>query len=266
MSIPELEALQQLVIRVAREEILPRFNHVTGHDKADGSVLTEADLVAQTRLQEGLAELSDLPLLGEEMEASEQQRLLSESDGLWCLDPLDGTSNFASGLPFFCTSLALIRHGRPLLSVIYDPIRDECFSARRGEGAWLNGQTLYSHSDVTELSKAIAEVDLKRLPEALASRVAAEHPFRSQRNFGSGALDWAWLAAGRYQLYMHGGQKLWDYMGGVLILEEAGGHATTFDGEPVMSDRLIPRSVVAAVNDELYRQWYAWLTEILQAS
>lgn len=262
MSIPEMETLRQLVIRVAREEILPRFNHVTGREKADGSVLTEADLVAQARLQEGLAELSELPLLGEEMEATEQQRLLSESDGLWCLDPLDGTSNFASGLPFFCTSLALIQGGTPLLSVIYDPIRDECFSARRGQGAWLNGQELHSHSEVTQLSRAIAEVDLKRLPDELAHRVAVEHPFRSQRNFGSGALDWAWLAAGRYQLYMHGGQKLWDYMGGVLILEEAGGRASTFDGDPVMCDRLVPRSVIAAVNHELYKQWNAWLTEL----
>jgi len=261
MSIPDLQVLQELVIRVAREEILPRFNHVSGHDKADGSVLTEADLVAQTRLQAGLAELSDLPLLGEEMAESEQRRLLQESDGLWCLDPLDGTSNFASGLPFFCTSLALIEQGVAQLSVIYDPIRNECFTARHGHGAWLNGKPLRSQTSVRELSKAIAEVDLKRLPHELAGRVAAEHPFRSQRNFGSGALDWAWLAAGRYQLYMHGGQKLWDYVGGVLILEEAGGRATSFEGEAVMCDQLIPRSVIAAADDNLYRQWHAWLTE-----
>jgi myo-inositol-1(or 4)-monophosphatase len=262
MSIPDLQTVEALVIRVAREEILPRFNHVSGRDKADGSVLTEADLIAQSRLQEGLAQISSLPLLGEEMDEAEQRRMLREADGLWCLDPLDGTSNFASGLPFFCTSLALMQKGVPVMSVIYDPVRDECFSARRGQGATLNGQTLKSQSDVAELSKAIAEVDLKRLPGELAQRVACEHPFRSQRNFGSGALDWAWLAAGRYQLYLHGGQKLWDYMGGTLILDEAGGVSTTFEGEPVVCDELIPRSVIAAVNDTLYRQWRDWLTVV----
>jgi myo-inositol-1(or 4)-monophosphatase len=262
MSLPEMEALQQLVIRVAREEILPRFNRVAGQDKADGSVLTEADIVAQARLQEGLARLSPLPLLGEEMEEKDQQRLLQESDGLWCLDPLDGTSNFASGLPFFCTSLALMQRGIPVLAIVYDPIRDECFSARRGKGARLNGEPLRSRTTVSELSKAIAEVDLKRLPAELAQRVAAEHPFRSQRNFGSGALDWAWLAAGRYQLYLHGGQKLWDYMGGSLILEEAGGRATTLQGEAVVCNQLVPRSVVAAVDGSLYEQWYSWLKRI----
>jgi myo-inositol-1(or 4)-monophosphatase len=262
MSLPDIERLQQLVIRVAREEILPRFNRVTGHDKADGSVLTEADVVAQARLQEGLAGLSPLPLLGEEMDETEQRRLLRESDGLWCLDPLDGTSNFASGLPFFCTSLALIQRGIPMLAVIYDPVRDECFTAQRDQGARLNGEPLHSRTTVSEMAKAIAEVDLKRLPARLAQRLAAEHPFRSQRNFGSGALDWAWLATGRYQLYLHGGQKLWDYMGGCLILEEAGGRATTLEGEAVPCHQLVPRSVVAAADESLYAQWYAWLTDL----
>lgn len=259
MSIPQLNTIEDLVKQVAKEEILPRFNQVSGHDKADGSVLTEADLVTQSRLIEGLARISDLPLLGEEMSESEQQALLREAEGLWCLDPLDGTSNFASGLPFFCTSLALMQQGQPVLSVIYDPVRDECFSAQRGQGAMLNGKVLNSDSSVTQLNKAIAEVDLKRLPSELARRVASEHPFRSQRNFGSGALDWAWLAAGRYQLYLHGGQKLWDYMGGSLILAEAGGVATTFEGEEVVFGQLVPRSVIAAVTEDLYQQWYAWL-------
>ena len=260
MTLPDMEQLQQLVIRVAREEILPRFNRVSGHDKADGSVLTEADVVAQARLQEALAQLTPgIPLLGEEMGEEEQQGLLLGADYLWCLDPLDGTSNFASGLPFFCTSLALLHRGEPILAVVYDPVRDECFSAQQGQGARLNGEVLHSQSTVSEMAKAIAEVDLKRLPAELAKRVAAEHPFRSQRNFGSGALDWAWLAAGRYQLYLHGGQKLWDYMGGVLILAEAGGKATTLEGDAVACAQLVPRSVVAAADESLYAHWYAWL-------
>ncbi|MBD3671131.1 MAG: inositol monophosphatase [Gammaproteobacteria bacterium] len=259
MSIVNINELAQLIMEVAREEILPRFNHVVEQDKADGSVVTEADLETQRRLMQGLTTLApEIPLLGEEMTPEEQSNLLHGSDYLWCLDPLDGTSNFASGVPFFCTSLALLHHGQAVLSVLYDPVKDECFSAQKGQGAQLNGRVMKLTSDVTELGKAIAVVDLKRLTPELATRVAVEQPFRSQRNFGSGALDWAWLAAGRFQLYLHGGQKLWDYMGGSLILSEAGGIATTLENEDVACQELIPRSVVAATDTHLHQIWLDW--------
>ena len=80
--------------------------------------------------------------------AAEQQRLLaSPGAGLWCLDPLDGTGNFAAGIPFFAVSLALICAGAVQAAVVYDPVRDECFSALRGQGAWLNGRPLIASQD-----------------------------------------------------------------------------------------------------------------------
>jgi myo-inositol-1(or 4)-monophosphatase len=189
------------------------------------------------------------------MTAEQQTRLIRESEWLWCLDPLDGTSNFAAGIPYFCVSLALLYQGKACLALIYDPVRDECFTAEEGKGAFLNGAELKIPGQALALNKAIAVIDLKRLPAQLSASLASQPPFASQRNFGSGALDWAWLAAARYHYYLHGGQKLWDYTAGHLILKEAGGRATTMDNEPVPVQQLVPRSVVAAIEISAQQQW-----------
>jgi myo-inositol-1(or 4)-monophosphatase len=102
-------------------------------------------------------------------------------------------------------------------------------------------------------------IDLKRLPAALASHLAADPPYKSQRSFGAVALDWCWLAAGRGHLYLHGQQKLWDYAAGQLVLQEAGGKAVTLEGQPVFAPRLESRSTVAALNPEIFHAWLAWL-------
>jgi myo-inositol-1(or 4)-monophosphatase len=111
------------------------------------------------------------------------------------------------------------------------------------------------------LKNCIAMVDFKRLKPELAATLAAHQPFGSQRNFGSSALDWCWLADGRFHVYLHGGQKLWDYAAGCLILAEAGGKALTLDGEEVIAPGLLPRSVVATLDLELYQIWTAWVRE-----
>jgi myo-inositol-1(or 4)-monophosphatase len=84
-------------------------------------------------------------------------------------------------------------------------------------------------------------------------------PYGSQRNFGSVALELCWLAAGRGQLYLHGGQKLWDHAAALLLLHEAGGQSITLDGERAPPLNLAPRSTVAALDPELFRQWCGWL-------
>jgi myo-inositol-1(or 4)-monophosphatase len=115
--------------------------------------------------------------------------------------------------------------------------------------------------NLTELKQMIAVVDLKRLRGPVLTSLVTEHPFRSQRNFGSCALEWCWLAAGRFQLYIHGGQKLWDYAAGTLILQESGGMSTSLTGETVFTSTLEPRPVVAAFNSTAYQQWYAWVNQ-----
>ncbi len=259
---PDLEQLQKLVRRAAREELLPRFERVGHEVKADGSILTEADLAMDRRLHDELTALwPDIGFLSEEMETADQEHMLGTSDQLWCLDPLDGTSNFAAGVPYFGVSLALIRAGEPDIGLIYDPVRDESFIAARGKGAQCNGKPLQARASATPLQRSIALVDFKRLQPRLRERLMHEPPFHSQRNFGSCALEWAWMAAGRGHVYLHGGQKLWDFAAGCLLLSEAGGHSATLEGESVFRARMQPRSVVSAGDRALFDAWCAWLKD-----
>jgi myo-inositol-1(or 4)-monophosphatase len=175
------------------------------------------------------------------------------------LDPLDGTSNFAAGIPCFSVSLALLRQGRCALGLVYDPLRDECFRAVRGGGAFLNGARLGPRDTARSLDRAIAAVDFKRLPPDLAAHLAARPPYASQRSFGSVALDWCWVAAGRFHIYLHGKQFLWDYAAGHLILDEAGGRSSTLAGGEVFALSVDPSSAVAGLSPALFEQWFAWL-------
>ena len=258
---PTIEELQSLLVSAAREELLPRFARVEREIKTDGSVVTEADTSMQRRVcDELLKKWPRIPLLGEEMSAEAQQALLdSREEGLWLLDPLDGTSNFAAGIPYFCVSLALIRGGDVVLGIIYDPLRDECFAAEKSKGATLNGRRLLSPAQLPTIAHSMGLIDFKRLDGELAARLATRPPYSSQRSFGSGALDWCMIATGRCHLYLHGGQKLWDYAAGQLILAEAGGLSSTLHNEPVLYQGLMPRSVVAASNPELFLAWQKWL-------
>lgn len=259
--LPTLEELRRIVVSVARAELLPRFNAVPHSRKSDGSVLTEADLAVQKCVCEELrSNWPEYVFLGEEMDEAEQTRLLaSENKGLWCLDPVDGTSNFATGIPFFSTSLALLVDGEAVLGLVYDPMRDECFTAQKNVGAWLNGEPLKQRNPAPSLAHSTGLIDFKRLSPGLVARLGSERPYSSQRSFGSVALDWCWIAAGRGHIYLHGNQKLWDYAAGTLILHEAGGHSISLEGEPVFRASLQPRSAVAALDATLFREWRAWL-------
>lgn len=251
------EELEQIIREAAQQELVPRFRQVAHSLKSDGSIVTEADLAMQQRILEVLKQRwPKIPLLGEEMSAEVQQRLLDSSEeGLWLLDPLDGTSNYAAGIPYFCVSIALMQKGVVQLAIIYDPLRDETFSAEKGKGAWLNGDSLKAPKATRPLKQGIALIDLKRLTPELAAKVASQAPYSSQRNLGSGALDWCYVATGRVDVYLHGGQKLWDYAAGQLILREAGGKAATLSGDGVLVNALTQRSVVAAADEANFHSW-----------
>lgn len=252
--------IEQLVISVAKTELLPRFNYVTRQYKTDGSIVTEADHIVQKKLLEAFTHLCpETVLLGEEMTAEQQQTLFDSGQSLWCLDPVDGTSNFAAGVPYFSVSLALIDQGEIKFGLVYDPIRDECFSAVKGQGAWLNDQPLKLGKDNLDLKQAIALIDFKRLPEKMATRLVTELPYGSQRSLGSIALELCWIAAGRGHIYLHAKQHLWDYAAAQLIILEAGGFALTLEGEPVFAHTMSPRSTIAAVDETLFKQWRQYL-------
>ena len=259
-DVQSLHRLAELLRIAAREEILPRFRRTEASSKADGSLVTEADYAVQRRIADACAEhFPGIPMLGEEMTAAEQASLIGDGRGdFWCLDPLDGTSNFTCGFPGFSISLALVREGRAELGVILDPIRNQCFTAARGHGAHLDGKPIGPYAPNDDLADCLAMIDFKRLPSARIPGLLAPGAFRSQRNLGSVALEWCWLAAGRFQLYLHGGQNLWDHVAGRLIAHEAGVPSALFaqDGsEPIDTIGLDKRLAVAAANASLYEQW-----------
>jgi len=256
----ELNALKDIVVATAETELLPRFTRVKRHLKTDGSVITEADLATQQKIMDALySQWPEIDFLGEEMPAEDQTVLLSSGKPLWCLDPLDGTSNFAAGIPHFAISLALLKEGRVELGIVYDPVREECFTARYEQGAWLNGDKLTKQSTEVTLDQSTALIDFKRLPADLSTRLVQEKPYASQRSFGSVALDWCWLAAGRCHVYLHGRSNIWDYAAGYLIFQEAGGYSTTLQGEDLFINARVPRAAVGALDKRLFDAWVNWL-------
>ncbi len=256
-----LNALLDIVKVVAQREIVPRYLKVAHQRKADGSVVTEADTAAQRALTESLYALNQCPVMGEEMSPQEQQALWAHRErGLWVLDPVDGTSNFANGLPYFAVSVGFFQGGRPIMGVVYAPETNELFWAERGQGAFLNGEKLpIKVRPPVSLQHAMAGVDLKRLPPRLAAALAAHPPYVSQRNFGASSLDWCYVAAGRFDIYLHGGQKLWDYAAGALILKEAGGSLCTLEEDDFWATDPWQRSVICASDHGIFLQWRDWI-------
>ncbi|MDP3482067.1 MAG: inositol monophosphatase family protein [Sulfuricella sp.] len=255
-----LQSVINAVKKVAQQEIMPRYLKVAHQRKIDGSIFTEADIAAQTALVSALKHIHDYPVLGEEMLPEQQEALWrAGEDGLWCIDPIDGTSNFFNGLPYFAVSVALMRGGQSVLGVVYDPVADEMFWAERGKGAFLNGEPMPIKEQVPDFHHAMAAIDFKRLKPNLARQLVASPPFASQRNFGASTLDWCYVAAGRLNLYLHGGQKLWDYAAGSLILAEAGGSMCTLTEDDFGAGNLWQRSVIAALNPDLFKAWKAWI-------
>ena len=242
-----LAGIAAILEKAGEEVILPAFHRtVQSNTKADGSIVTETDLACQQFIEAKLSAMdSSIAFLSEEMDQQQQLNCLHGGNAFWCLDPLDGTSNFATKLPAFTISLGLIRNGMVELGCIHDPVRQETFTAENNAGAFLNGRPIRC-SQEEQLANAIGCIDLKRLDRQIASRLACSKSYRSQRNIGSCALEWAWLAAGRIQFIVHGGEKIWDYAAGSLIATEAGCQFTDFDNRPLFPLSSLSSSVIAA--------------------
>ncbi len=257
-----LDKLLTVVRQVAQTEVMPRFLQVGSSKKADGTLYTEADLSAQEAFARLLPDIIDCPMLGEEMDDDTQTHLWSRHDkGLWIVDPIDGTTNFVNGLPHFALSVAYVKNGKSHLAAIYNPASNEMFYAQRDAGAFLNGIRLPLKNTVRPLSEAIAGVEVKYLRSGkLSSRMQTLCPCGSQRSMGSSTLDWCYLAAGRYDVYVHGGQKLWDYAAGALIFEEAGGYLATLEGDEFWSgEHVFKRSVIAGLQPSVFDAWLKWI-------
>jgi myo-inositol-1(or 4)-monophosphatase len=185
---------------------------------------------------------------------TEEAGLLSGADGsCWYIDPLDGTTNYAHALPVFCVSLAYTENCKPVLGVVYDPMRDECFSAERGGGAWLNGNSIHV-SEAPDLvhSLLVTGFPYDRYNDRRNNLAAFEHFIRltqGVRRLGAAALDLCYVACGRFEGYWEQTIRPWDIAAGALIVEEAGGRVTRVDGG---EDYLRPPCDVLGANPAIH--------------
>jgi myo-inositol-1(or 4)-monophosphatase len=156
---------------------------------------------------------------------------------LWFTDPLDGTTNFAHGYPFFCSSVALTVDGRAEAGAVYDPLRDELFTAERGGGAHLNGRRLRVSQSSNLLRSLLITGFPYDLREDLTGKLRLFNRFmgeaRAIRRDGAAALDLSYVAAGRADGFWEERLQPWDMMAGVVLIEEAGGRVSRFDGSPL---------------------------------
>jgi len=204
-------------------------------------LVTEVDRACETAVLEVLR--SHFPEHDIVTEESVLER--SGSRFLWFVDPLDGTTNFAHGYPFFCCSVGLAVDGVPVAGAVYDPLKDELFTAERGAGAHLNGRRLR----VTHRASLLESMLLTGFPydlrDDLPGKLALFNRFmgeaRAIRRDGAAALDLAYVAAGRADGFWEERLQSWDMMAGRLMVEEAGGLATRFDGSPLglVADELV---------------------------
>jgi myo-inositol-1(or 4)-monophosphatase len=214
-------------------------SNITINKKGAIDLVTEVDIEVERMFRAMIAErFPDHAVLAEEMGETPSTTLGASGGPLyrWVFDPLDGTSNYAHGIPIFCSALALEIDGVATVGAVFDPNRSELFTAERGVGAWLNGERLRV-SDTPTLSDAMLVTGFpydvrERLDDYLALFGEYLRNARAVRRLGSAAIDLCWVAAGRMDGFWERGLKAWDMMAGGLIVQEAGGRVTAIDGSP----------------------------------
>lgn len=216
----------------ASDVLLTNFQAEKGvQHKGKGNLVTEIDLLAEKTVIEILKqEYPDHKILSEETNPSTYA-----SGYTWIIDPLDGTNNYVYGIPFFCTNVALAMDEDILVGVTYAPMTREMFWTEKGKGAYLNDSQIHI-SDVSVLEAAMIGFDLgyndgeAREMLSLATKLWGE--VHCIRMIGSSSLGLAYAAAGRISLYCHRFVYPWDIAPGLLLIEEAGGIVTNWEGHP----------------------------------
>lgn len=267
MHLEEILGHVETIARGAGRIILRHFAEpipISARKSTRSDVVTAADTEAEASI---VAELKRLfpahHIVGEE--GGGQGAPAATAPYHWFVDPIDGTVNFAAKLPHFCTSIALATPDRqPVLGVVYDPTRDELFSAVRGGGAHLNGRPLRV-TDTAELNDAVLSTgfpyDKHTNPDNNLREWAAflQH-IRGERRLGSAALDFSYVAAARLDGYWEKDLKPYDAMAGMLITREAGGTVTDYRGDP--NPQRLDRGRYVASNGRLH----AAMLQVLQGA
>ncbi len=220
-------------------------------EKAPKDLITQADLESQQRIVAYLQErFPDHGFLAEEAGLS----VRGTSAWQWVIDPLDGTVNYAHAVPQYTVSVALVGPQGPVVGVVWDPTLQECFSAMRGQGVWLNGRPIRT-SRITLLREALVACSfpprVRRDGPEVENFLNVLVQTQSLRRTGSSALNLAYVAAGRFDAYWATSNNAWDIAAGVLLVEEAGGVIRGPEGGPL---NLFQPRFLAAANQRLYDQ------------
>jgi myo-inositol-1(or 4)-monophosphatase len=226
----------EAVVRAGDMMLAPLDHALRVEKKGAIDLVTEVDLAIERMFRTLIAgRFPDHAVLGEELGGD----AVPPEGPCWVFDPIDGTTNFAHGLPIFCSSLALEVDGTAAIAAVYDPTRRELFTAERGGGAFLNGAPIRVSSAATLIDAMLVTgfpYDVhSRLDDIMGLFSAFVGTARAVRRLGSAALDLCYVASGRMDGFWERGLSPWDVAGGALLVSEAGGLVTSMGGDPFRS-------------------------------
>ncbi|MEJ2594851.1 MAG: inositol monophosphatase family protein [bacterium] len=234
MNLPEITEKAILVVREAGDFLKSESGRFTAGDveeKGMHNLVTYVDRESEKRIVEGLSAI--IPEAGFIVE--ENQELQEAGHLNWIIDPLDGTTNYIHHIPVYSISVALQRDGEFIMGIVYEPVRDECFFTWEGAPSYLNGNKI-SVSKTRKLDQSLLATGFPYHDYALMDRYLAlfDQLMRSSRGIrrlGSAAIDLAYVACGRFEVFYEYGLHIWDIAAGALIVKNAGGRVTDFKGE-----------------------------------
>jgi myo-inositol-1(or 4)-monophosphatase len=234
----------------AGEYLVTTFGHVRHIDfKGRRDLVTEADIKAE----QIITQIIKNTFGNHAILAEEKVHITGTSDYGWIIDPIDGTTNFASQIPHFAISIGLLSNDEIILGVIYDPIKKEMFLAEKGKGASLNHEQIFV-SKKTDLRASMIAVGLgyddEKAEKSMESVARLRPIVRGIRMGGCASLDLAYVASGRFDIFFHRFLKPWDLSAGFLIVNEAGGEVIDFEER---DERSNTRSIIAG-NKDLIRE------------
>ena len=239
--------------RKASRRLIRDFNEVEQLQvsvKGPSDFVSQADLACEKTLYEELSKAREGYGFLMEEQGTKQG---ADKTHRWIIDPLDGTTNFLHGIPLFAISIALEREGELVASLVYNPAMDECFTAEKGKGAFLNDRRIR----IAGRKKMEDIVTVTGVPhrgksghdQFLREQKAVMQLCSGVRRTGSAALDLAWTAAGRFDAYWERGIQAWDMAGGILLVREAGGMVTDLDGQ----DHMLEKGHLLAANIPIHK-------------
>jgi fructose-1,6-bisphosphatase/inositol monophosphatase family enzyme len=259
MTLPDYSTVDALIRTVGDTLLMQHWRALSAdavREKSKGDFVTDIDEEAERRLSAGLTALvPNTAVLGEEAAAADPALLdlLQQPGDLWIIDPIDGTSNYVEGQPFFAIMVAFVSGGITRASWIYQPVPQKMFFATQDGGAFCNGQRLHPSTTDTALEKLHVGISVKFTPEPLRGHVSAQmHHFASHAPFMCAGFEYAALADGSKAMAMYHRLYPWDHVPGLLLAQEAGLFIRHFD-DSSYDPRTQRQGLIVAANAQIWR-------------